>query len=385
MSTDFYKLLGVSRTASQDELKRAYRKRARELHPDANPNNPEAENQFKELSRAYEVLSDQDTRARYDQFGEAGISGGGGRGGNAGSDPFGGGGFGSIFDAFFGGDSPFGGGGRSQQAGPQRGPDLETRLRIEFAEAVFGCTSSVSIRTAVRCDDCSATGAAAGTSATMCSDCGGSGQVRRTRQSILGQMVTASPCGKCRGVGQRIEKPCTSCRGEGRVTREQSHNIEIPAGIATGQTMRVTGRGGVGPRGGEAGDLYVHIEVGEHEMYRREDDDLITEVKVSISQAALGAEFVLATLDGDENLEVPAGVQHGNEFVLKGRGVPALNQGGRARNQMRGDLRVQIAIVVPKKLNPRERVLLEELAKLRGESFVAQEKRVKSKIKSAFS
>lgn len=385
MSTDFYKLLGVSRTASQDELKRAYRKRARELHPDANPNNPEAENQFKELSRAYEVLSDQDTRARYDQFGEAGISGGGGRGGNAGSDPFGGGGFGSIFDAFFGGDSPFGGGGRSQQAGPQRGPDLETRLRIEFAEAVFGCTSSVSIRTAVRCDDCSATGAAAGTSATMCSDCGGSGQVRRTRQSILGQMVTASPCGKCRGVGQRIEKPCTSCRGEGRVTREQSHNIEIPAGIATGQTMRVTGRGGVGPRGGEAGDLYVHIEVGEHEMYRREDDDLITEVKVSISQAALGAEFVLATLDGDENLEVPAGVQHGNEFVLKGRGVPVLNQGGRARNQMRGDLRVQIAIVVPKKLNPRERVLLEELAKLRGESFVAQEKRVKSKIKSAFS
>ena len=386
MATDFYKLLGVSQSVSQEELKRAYRKRARELHPDANPNNPEAEEQFKELSRAYEVLSDQNTRARYDQFGEAGISGGGGRGSGAGGDPFGGGGFGSIFDAFFGGDSPFGGGGgQRQSAGPQRGPDLETQLKIEFAQAVFGCTSSVTIRTAVRCDDCSATGAAAGTSVTTCSDCGGSGQIRRTRQSILGQMVTASPCGKCRGAGQRIETPCATCHGEGRVTREQTHSVEIPAGIASGQTMRVTSRGGVGPRGGEAGDLYVHIEVGDHEMYRREENDLITEVKVSISQAALGAEFVLATLDGDETLVVPAGVQHGNEFVLKGRGVPSLNQGGRARNQVRGDLRVQIAVFVPKKLNARERELLEELAKLRGESFSAQESRVKSKIKSAFS
>ena len=381
MAQDFYQLLGVSRGVSQEELKRAYRKLARELHPDANPNNAEAEEKFKLVSRAYEVLSDEETRARYDQFGEAGISGGG----RGGGDPFGGaGGFGSIFDAFFGGDSPFGGGGR-QQSGPQGGPDLETQIEIDFVDAVFGCRTSVSIRSAVSCEDCGGSGAAAGTKATTCADCGGSGQVRRMRQSILGQMVTTTPCGRCRGMGEIIASPCNKCRGEGRVTKDQSHEIDIPAGIAAGQTMRVTGRGGVGPRGGAAGDLYVHIEVGEHEMYRREDNDLITEVKVSISQAALGAEFVLATLDGDETLIVPAGVQHGNEFVLKGRGVPALNQGGRARNQVRGDLRVQIAIFVPKKLNARERELLEELAKLRGESFSAQESRVKSKIKSAFS
>ena len=385
MATDFYQLLGVSPSANQEELKRAYRKLARELHPDANPNNPQAEEKFKEVSRAYEVLSDQETRARYDQFGEAGISGGGRGSNGAGGSPFGGGaGFGSIFDAFFGGDSPFGGGGGRQQTGPQRGPDLETRLEIEFAEAVFGCTSSVSVRTAVQCDDCGGSGATSGTEILNCSDCGGSGQIRRTRQSILGQMVTASPCSRCRGTGQNIESPCTSCRGEGRVTREQTHKIEIPAGIATGQTMRVSGRGGVGPRGGEAGDLYVHIEVGAHEMYRREEEDLLTEVKVSIAQAALGAEFVLATLDGDEVLIVPAGVQHGNEFVLKGRGVPFLNQGGRSRSKNRGDLRVQISVVVPKKLSTRERELLEELAKLRNESVASQESRVKSKIKSAF-
>ena len=380
MAADFYQLLGVSRGASQEEIKRAYRKLARELHPDANPNNADAEEKFKEVSRAYEVLSDQDSRARYDQFGEAGISGGG----RAGGDPFGAGGFGSIFDAFFGGDSPFGGGSR-QQSGPQRGPDLETQIEIEFVDAVFGCRTSVPIRAAVSCEECGGSGAAAGTKATTCSDCGGSGQVRRMRQSILGQMVTTTPCGKCRGTGEVIASPCGKCRGEGRVTKEQSHEIEIPAGIASGQTMRVSGRGGVGPRGGAAGDLYVHILVSDHEVYVREENDLVTNVPISIAQAALGVDLVLQTLDGDETLTVAPGVQHGHEYVLKNRGVPYLNQSQRSRSRTRGDLRARINVVVPKKLSNKERELLLQLAKERGETVASGDGSLKSKIKSAFS
>ena len=381
MATDFYQLLGVSRSASQDELKRAYRKRARELHPDANPNDPKSEEQFKELSRAYEGLSDQNTRARYDQFGEAGISGGGNSGGG---NPFGAGGFENIFDAFFGGDSPFGSS-RRQPSGPASGPDLETQVEIDFKDAVFGCNTSVTVRSAVRCEDCGGSGATAGTQVTNCSDCGGTGQIRRTRQSILGQMVTASACGKCRGAGQTIASPCVKCRGEGRVTRDQEHEIQIPAGIATGQTLRVSSRGGVGPRGGVPGDLYVHIVVGAHEMYHREEEDLVTEVEVSIAQAALGVELVLATLDGDETLVIQAGVQHGHEFVLPNRGVPFLNQGGRNRGRTRGDLRARVVVVVPKKLSSKEQELLQQLAKERGEPVASSDKSLKSKIKSAFS
>ena len=205
------------------------------------------------------------------------------------------------------------------------------------------------------------------------------------RQSILGQMVTTTPCGRCRGMGEMIASPCNKCRGEGRVTKDQSHEIDIPAGIAAGQTMRVTGRGGVGPRGGAAGDLYVHIEVAPHEMYQREENDLVTNVQVSIGQAALGVDLVLATLDGDETLIVAPGVQHGHEYVLKGRGVPYLNQGGRNRGRTRGDLRARIEVVVPKKLSSKERDLLQQLAKERGEQVAASDTSLKSKIKSAFS
>jgi molecular chaperone DnaJ len=205
------------------------------------------------------------------------------------------------------------------------------------------------------------------------------------RQSILGQMVTTTPCGRCRGMGEVIASPCNKCRGEGRVTKDQTHEIDIPAGIAAGQTMRVSGRGGVGPRGGAAGDLYVHIEVARHEMYQREENDLVTNVQVSIAQAALGVDLVLATLDGDETLVVAPGVQHGHEYVLKGRGVPYLNQGGRNRGRTRGDLRARIEVVVPKKLSSKERDLLLQLAKERGEQVAASDTSLKSKIKSAFS
>ena len=236
MAQDFYALLGVARGASADEIKRAYRKKARELHPDANPDNPEAEAQFKEVSRAYEVLSDPEKRARYDQFGEAGVGSAAG-----GGDPFGAGGFGDIFEAFFGGGSPFGGGGARGPSGPPRGRDIETVADISFEQAVFGCTTEVKVRTAVLCDDCSGTGAKPGTSPITCADCRGTGQVRRVRQSMLGQMVTMSACGRCGGMGVVVESPCTSCRGEGRREREMSYTVDVPAGIASGQTLRLGG------------------------------------------------------------------------------------------------------------------------------------------------
>ena len=375
MSADFYQLLEVDRTAGADEIKRAYRKRARELHPDANPDDPEAEDMFKQVSHAYEVLSDPETRSRYDRFGDAGISGAGSGGG---SDPFGGGGgFGDIFEAFFGG-----GGGVRRQAGPPRGQDLEVTARVDLMAVMFGTQVTVDVNTAVSCTDCSGSGAGSGTQPVTCTECGGAGQVRRVRQSMLGQMVTAAPCGRCSGMGQVIDSPCAPCRGDGRIVKDVEHTVEVPAGINTGQTLRVSGRGAVGIRGGGAGDLYVHVRVAEHDTYRREEDDLVTDVVISIAQATLGTHLVLSTLDGDEDLIVPPGVQQGREFLLKGRGVPHLNQGG--RNRGRGNLRAQIVIAVPTKLSDAERDLLTRFAEARGEHVTQTESKLKSKIKSAF-
>ena len=375
MSTDFYELLEVARDASPEQIKRAYRKLARELHPDKNPGNKEAEERFKQVSRAYEVLSDAESRARYDQFGEAGISGNGAGAG----DPFAGG-FGDIINAFFGGGSPFGA--SSAQAGPPRGQDLEVVVDVPFEEAVFGSEREVRVRTAVRCDECDGSGAARGTSVQTCPTCSGSGRERRVRQSMLGQMVTTTACGRCGGAGQIIATPCGVCRGEGRVAKEVAIKVEIPAGIDTGQTLRLTGRGAVGPRGGDQGDLYVHLRVAAHEHWRREEFDLVTDVSLSFAQAALGTELDLETLDGVEHLVVPAGVQHGHEFTLRGRGVPRLTSSGRARG--RGDLRARVVIEVPTKLTSQERELLRKLAELRGETVTNDEGLV-AKIKSAFS
>lgn len=377
MATDFYALLGVTRSATAADIKKAYRKRARELHPDANPDTPETENQFKEVSRAYEVLSNPESRARYDQFGEAGI------GGNGGGNPFGGGGVGDIFDAFFGGASPFGGGAPRGPAGPPRGQDIETIADISLEESVFGCKTEVKVRTAIRCDECAGGGAAKGTKPTTCTECGGMGQVRRVRQSILGQMVTTAACTACGGLGEIISSPCAACRGDGRILKEMSYKVDVPAGVDSGQTLRLSGRGAVGIRGGAAGDLYVHIRVAEHAMYRREEDDLVTDVVVSIAQAALGTQFTLATLDGDEELVIPAGVQHGREFVLRGRGVPRLTQSGRSRG--RGNLRARVSIDVPTKLSDTEKELLRRYAEERGEHIAGADSSIMSRIKSAFS
>ena len=372
---DYYELLGVSRNASPDELKKSYRRLARELHPDANPGDSAAEDKFKQVARAYEVLSDPDQRARYDRFGEQGV---GGAGQGPGDFFTGGtGGLGDLFDAFFGGGAgPFGGGGRGT-AGPPPGQDLEVVADITFEQAVFGATVPVAVRTALRCEECAGSGAGGGTKPVTCSECNGRGQVQRVRQSLLGQMVTSSACPKCGGLGQVIVTPCASCNGDGRVISEKTYQVDVPAGVDTGSTLRLTGRGAVGPRGGGAGDLYVHVRVAAHERFRREGDDLVCDLPVSIAQAALGTKFLLPTLEGDEEIVVPAGTQPGREFVLRQRGVPRLQGRGR------GDLRVRVNVQVPTKLNEVESELLKKFAESRGEEL-HHESGLFARIKSAF-
>ena len=375
MAADYYELLGVARTASQDEIKRAFRQRARELHPDANPDDPHAEERFKEVALAYEVLSDPEQRQRYDTFGPDGVRGAGG----AGFDPFAGSGLGDIFEAFFGGGSPFGGGGtRGGATGPPRGADMELALQLEFEEAVFGAAKEVSLRLPVPCGECEATGARPGTVPTTCAECGGAGQVRRVRQSILGQMVTAAPCQRCGGAGQTIADPCPSCRGEGRVTDERTYTVDVPAGVDDGTTLRLTGRGSAGPRGGGTGDLYVHLRVRPHDRFVRDGYDLVDELEIPMTMASLGADLVYETLDGDEELSVSPGTQTGKVVRFRGRGVPHVDGRGR------GDLLVHLAVTTPTHLDDRQEELLRELAALRGEEVAPPEHGLMAKIRGVF-
>jgi molecular chaperone DnaJ len=375
---DYYELLGVSRTATADEIKKAYRQRAREFHPDANPDDTSAAEQFKKIAQAYQVLSDDQQRARYDRYGEAGVGGAGA--GPSAEDLFGGG-LGDIFETFFGGGggSPFGGGRTRGPSGPPRGQDIEVIADISFEQAVFGAEIDVSLKLPTRCGDCEGSGAGEGTKPVTCSDCGGSGQIQRVRQSLLGQMVTASPCGRCGGLGQVVTTPCATCRGEGRVTSDKNYQVDVPAGVDSGSTLRLSGRGAVGPRGGGAGDLYVHLRVAPHPKFVREDHDLVTEVPISIAQAALGTQIELETLDGNEHLVVPPGTQPGREFVLRQRGVPHL------RGRGRGDLRARVRVDIPTKLSDDEVDLLTRYAEGRGEVVGNGKEGLFSRIKSAFS
>lgn len=363
---DYYGALGVSRQATADEIKRAYRQRARELHPDANPDDPNAEARFKEVARAYEVLSDPERRQRYDAFGTDGPAMGGG--------PFDGG-LGDVFSMLFG--QGFGGGAQ-RPSGPPRGSDLEAQLEVAFEEAVFGVEAPVTLRTAVACDDCHATGAASGTRPSPCGDCNGTGQVRRVRQSMLGQMVTAGVCGRCNGLGQVIVEPCATCRGDGRVVTERTYNVDIPAGIDDGQTLRLPGRGAVGPRGGGAGDLYVHLTVRPHPGLVRVGYDLICDQPIALTQAMLGTRITVTTLDGDEEIDVAAGTVTGQRTVLKRRGVPHVDGRGR------GDLIVQFVLEVPSDLSEDEEVLVRQLAQLRGEEVADPPAGLMSRLRSAF-
>lgn len=369
---DLYETLGVARTASDAEIKKAYRQLARRYHPDANPDDPAAEAKFKEIAQAYEVLSDPDKRARYDRFGTVDGSG------QAGFDPFGGGGLGDIFEAFFGGASPFGGAGGTTR-GPARGADLEVVAEIDFATAVFGGEASVEVVTLVGCETCSSTGAAAGTSPVTCAECAGAGQVRRVRQSILGQMVTATVCPRCGGAGQVIVDKCRDCSGEGRRRETRSYTVEVPAGVDHGATLRLSGRGAVGPRGGGAGDLYVHLSVRPHDEFTRDGDDLCHDLHVSMAQAALGTQATFTLLEGgDETVTVSPGTQSGAEQRLRGKGVPHLHGRGR------GDLVVRVVVDTPTELTDEQVELLRQFAQARGEALVEPEHGFFSKLRSAF-
>lgn len=370
MSTDYYELLEVTRDADTAEIKRAYRAQARRYHPDNNPGDATAEAKFKEVANAYEVLSDPDKRAQYDRFGPDGPSMGGA------GDPFGfsGGGLGDIFDAFFGGN----GGGGGVRQGRASGPDLEVTADITFEAAVFGSAEEVTVRTAVACTTCEATGAAPGSQAERCDQCGGSGQVRQVRQSILGQMVTAAPCPVCRGAGEVIADPCPTCKGEGREVLDKTYTVDIPAGVDTGSTLRLSGFGAVGPRGGPAGDLYVQVRVQPHPRFQRSGDDLVHELHVPVTQAALGAHLTFETLDGTEDLVIPRGTQTGKVFRLRGRGVPHV------RGRGRGDVLVQVVVDTPTDLAPEDEEALRSIADRLGHDVAPADRGFFSKIKSAF-
>lgn len=371
MSGDYYEVLGVSPDASTEEIKRAFRRLARQYHPDAADSDPDAEARFKEVARAYETLSDPQKRARYDRFGPEGVTA-------AGPDPFTGVSLSDLFDAFFGGD-PFNL--RSEQAS-RRGPDAEVRLELEFAEAVFGAEKTIEARLPVDCETCDSSGCKPGTYPVTCDECGGAGEVREVRRSILGQIVSARPCPRCRGAGREIQSPCGDCGGEGRVTRLRRLQVDVPAGIGDAQRLRLAGRGPSGVRGGPPGDLYVDIAVRPHDAFERHGDDLLRVVTLSVSQAALGVQMILDPLegsdDGDVEIEVPPGTQHGTLFKVRGKGVPRL--GGRGR----GDLVVRVEVEIPETLSEEEEELYRRLAELRGDDVVGRDRTFLSKIRTAF-
>jgi len=348
---DYYTILGVERGATDAEIKRAYRRLAQKWHPDVN-NEPGAQERFKEINEAYQVLSDAQRRQSYDLFGRAGVGAEEDAGFGAGF-----GGFGDIFDAFFGGTAA-----GARRGRPQAGSDLRYDLRISLEEAVRGTEKEIEFPVLARCETCSGSGAAPGTTPVSCPQCGGRGEVRSIRQTMLGQMVNVTTCPRCRGEGRIVETPCETCRGDGRTEIERRLRVTIPPGIDEGHQIRLSNEGEAGPRGGPAGSLYVAVHVAPHPSLRREGTELIYDADVSITQAALGTRLTVPTVDGDEEVEVKPGTQPGTELRLRGKGVPHLRRAG-----ARGDLHVFVNVVVPTKLSKRQRELLEELAKETGE------------------
>lgn len=358
---DYYEVLGVSKGASDEELKKAYRKLAKQYHPDLNPGNAEAEAKFKEANEAYEVLSDSDKRAKYDQFGHAGVDPNFGAGGFGGG--FDMGDLGDIFGSFFGGG--FGGfGGGQRQANPnapKRGASLRANITISFDDAMKGCEKEINLTRQENCETCRGSGCAAGTTAEVCPDCRGTGQVRIQRGAGGFAFTTTAPCNRCGGTGKIIHQPCSECRGEGQVRRQRKIKVKIPAGIDDGQTISMRGEGNHGVNGGPAGDLMINITVRPDSRFERDGYDLYLEQKVSFTQATLGAELQIDTIDGKVKWTLPAGTQPGTTFRLRGKGVPMVNGRGR------GDQYVTIRVVVPANLTDEQRDALRTYAETMGE------------------
>lgn len=359
---DYYELLGVTRDADASEIKRAYRNLARRLHPDANPEDANAEERFKEITKAYDVLSDPEKRHRYDTFGDE-------RGGMSDFGDFGG--ISDLFATFFGGM-----GGTRTRRGPARGEDVVAEVDITLEEAAAGAERAVELKTLAECETCGGTGAAPGTFPTRCSRCGGTGELREVRRTMLGNMMTATPCGQCRGTGEEILQRCATCAGSGRIEAAESLTLQIPPGIDDGAQLRVTGRGHAGTRGARAGDLYVVVNVEPHPVFRRAADDLACEVLVPMTVAALGGEVAVPTLDDTEMLAIAPGTQSGEVIRLKGRGMPRL------RGRGRGELVVLLKVETPRDLDGKQTELLRELAQLRGED--TSPKGVFEKFKEVF-
>jgi molecular chaperone DnaJ len=368
---DYYEILGVSRSAASEEIKRAYRKLAVKFHPDKNPDDPHAEEKFKEIGEAYDVLMDADKRSAYDRFGHAAFAQGGSRGGF--HDPF------DIFREVFGGgggifETFFGGGGGVAGEDRQRGSDLRYDMQITLEEAAFGVEKEIEVRKLDTCDKCQGTGAEPGSRTINCPTCGGRGQVISSR----GFFQVSQTCSRCHGVGQIVEKPCAECGGEGRLEKPSRIKLVIPAGISDGSRLRSSRNGEAGIRGGPQGDLYVVIHVKEHKVFQRDEDNLYCEVPIPFSVAALGGELPVPTLEGRAQVKIPAGTQSGQIFKLRGKGIRNVN--GRER----GDLLARVIVEVPTRLNDEQRQKLGEFADLCGEENTPMRKSFFERAKEFF-
>ncbi len=372
---DYYEVLEVGRQASDAEIKKAYRKLAKQYHPDVNPGDKNAETKFKEINEAYEVLSDPQKKARYDQFGHAGVDPNSFGGAGAGFGDFDFGGIGDIFESFFGG----GGFGRSSRSrsGPQKGADLKYSVEISFDEAAFGVEKEITISRNENCSSCGGSGAKQGTSPATCKHCNGTGQVQYKQSTPFGQFINVKTCDVCRGEGKIIVDPCPKCSGRGKVRKTIKKKLDIPAGIDDGQTISIRGEGDPGSKGGPAGDLFVTVAVKPHALFRRQGNDVVCEIPITFVQAALGAELEVPTLDGKVKYSMPEGTQTGTIFRLKNKGIPYLRGNGR------GDQYVKVEIDVPKKLNDKQKELLKEFADISGDEVYEQRKGFFDKMKDA--
>lgn len=369
MKRDYYEVLEVGKGASSDELKRAYRKKAKEYHPDLNPNNEEAEAKFKEVNEAYEVLSDSEKRSMYDQFGHDGLDG------NFGSGGFGG--FGDIFDDLF---DIFGGGSSrgSSRQGPTRGSDLRYDMTLDFEEAVFGVEKEIQIRRTENCSTCSGTGAKPGSEKHTCSKCNGSGEVQFIQQTPFGRMARVATCDACHGVGETIDEPCENCNGSGKEVKSKKIKVKVPAGVDNNSIISMAGEGEHGSKGGPKGDLYIYISVREHSIFKRKGNDIFIELPISFTQAALGAEIEVPTLEGITEFDLPQGTQTGSRFKLKHKGVQNV------RGHGKGDLYFNVKVQVPTELTDDQRKILKEFAESTDEDYKESKKTFFDKVKDVF-